>query len=191
MNTLLLSHELLTQALGLGLLLVDLWLPLPAKRKLGYVAAAGVGLILLHSFVGVKLEPGHVKYAFGTMYALDGLALFFKRFFLLATLIVLLMSVEFADRIMAGIAEFYALILFALVGMLFAASANDFSVLFVSLELITISFYVLTSFQRSRLASLEAGVKYLIIGALSTSFTVFGIALVYGISGSMNFRDSA
>src|SRR5258706_11333510 len=73
--------------------------------------------------------------------------------------------------------------------MLFASSVNDFSLLFVSLELITITFYVLTSFQRTQLVSLEAGVKYLIIGALSTSFTVFGIALVYGISGRLNFGD--
>ena len=91
-----------------------------------------------------------MQYAFGQMYALDGLALFFKRFFLLAALIVLLMSVEFADRIASGIAEFYALILFALSGMMFASSANDFALLFVSLELITVTFYVLTSFQRGR-----------------------------------------
>src|SRR6185295_6544398 len=114
----------------------------------------------------------------GGMFVLDGLALFFKRFFLLAALIVLLMSGEFADRIQSGLSEFYALILFALAGMMVAASANDFSLLFVSLELITITFYILTSFQRGRLVSLEAGVKYLILGALSTAFTVYGIALV-------------
>ncbi len=191
MNLPALSHELLVLALGLGVLLVDLWLPPPAKRKLGYAAAAGVGAILLYSLIAVKLAPGEAQHAFGKMYALDGLALFFKRFFLLAALVVLLMSVEFADQIEAGIAEFYALILFALSGMLFASSANDFSLLFVSLELITVSFYVLTSFQRARLTSLEAGVKYLIIGALSTSFTVFGIALVYGTSGKLNFGELA
>jgi NADH-quinone oxidoreductase subunit N len=188
MNLLLLSHELLVLALGLGLLLVDLWLPLPAKRKLGYAAAIGVGLILLYSLVCVRVPVGEpVQYAFGKMYALDGLALFFKRFFLLAALIVLLMSVEFADCIESGIAEFYALTLFALSGMLFASSANDFALLFVSLELITVTFYVLTSFQRARITSLEAGVKYLIIGALSTSFTVFGVALVFGVSHTLNF----
>src|ERR1041384_7588659 len=125
------------------------------------------------------------------MYALDHLALFFKRFFLLATVVVLLMSVEFGEAIETGIAEYYALILFALSGMLFAASANNFALLFVSLELITVTFYVLTSFQRARLTSLEAGVKYLIIGALSTSFTVFGIALVYGVSAKLDFNELA
>jgi NADH-quinone oxidoreductase subunit N len=145
-------------------------------------------LILLYSLFCVRLPPGQpVQYAFGQMYALDHLALFFKRFFLVAALIVLLMSVEFADRIVSGIAEFYALILIALSGMMFASSANDFTLLFVSLELITVTFYVLISFQRARLTSLEAGVKYLIIGALSTAFMVFGIALVFGISHTLNF----
>jgi NADH-quinone oxidoreductase subunit N len=80
---------------------------------------------------------------------------------------------------------------FALAGMLFAASANDFAMLFVSIELITITFYVLVSFQRSKIASLEAGVKYLILGALSSSFLVFGIALIWGTTGKLNFTDLA
>ena len=193
MNLALLTHEWLVVGLGLALLLAlllaDLWVPSTSRRKLGYAAAAGIGLILAYSFFVVHLAPEGVQYAFGKMYVLDGLALFFKRFFLLAALIVLLMSVDFADRIQTGIAEYYALVLFALAGMLFASSANDFTLLFVSLELITVTFYVLTSFQRAQVTSLEAGVKYLIIGALSTSFSVFGIALVYGISGKLNFGE--
>src|SRR5712664_1809832 len=191
MNIFLLSHEWLVIGLGLGLLLADLWIAPAARRKLGYVAAIGVGIVLLYSLFIFELPTGDKAYAFGKMYLLDGLALFFKRFFLVSALIVLLMSVEFADCIETGIAEFYALILFALAGMLFASSANDFALLFVSLELITVTFYVLTSFQRAQRRSLEAGVKYLIIGALSTCFTVFGIALVYGVSGKMNFGDLA
>ena len=124
-----------------------------------------------------------------TCIVLDGLALFFKRFFLLAALLVMLMAVEFSDQFHSGISEFYSLTLFALLGMLFAASAGDFALLFVSLELITITFYVLNSFQRGRVASLEAGVKYLVIGALSTGFTVFGIAFVYGMTRHFQFRQ--
>ena len=187
MNLALLSHEWLVILLGLAVLLADLWLPPHAKRRLGYAAALGVIAILAYSFIYVRIGPEETRYAFGRMYALDPLALFFKRFFLLAAVVVLLMSIEFAEHIEAGIAEYYALILFALAGMLFAASANDFALLFVSLELITVTFYVLTSFQRARVTSLEAGVKYLVIGALSTAFTVFGIALVYGISRKLEF----
>lgn len=191
MNLSLLSHEWLVLGLGLAILLIDLWLPSPYKRRLGYVGALGILAILIFSFAAFGSGPASTQFAFGQMYVLDGLALFFKRFFLLATLIVLLMSVEFAEFIEAGIAEYYALVLFALAGMLFASSANHFALLFVSLELITVTFYVLTSFQRARLTSLEAGVKYLVIGALSTAFTVYGIALVYGISRHLDFPGLA
>ena len=191
MNVFLLSHEIPAVLLGLALLLVDLWLPASEKRKLGYAAAAGVGAILLFSLFQFSVGTVGTQHAFGTMFVLDPMALFFKRFFLLAALLVLLMSVEFADRIGAGIAEYYALILFALTGMMFAASANDFTLFFVSLELITVTFYVLVSFQRTRQSSLEAGVKYLIIGALASAFMVFGIALVYGTTGKFDFPGLA
>ncbi len=191
MNLFLLSHELCALLLGLLILLVDLWLPPSEKRKLGYAAAAGIGVLLIYSLVQFSVGTIGTQYAFGGMYVLDPLALFFKRFFLVATLIVMLMSVEFADRIEAGIAEYYALILFAMTGMMFAASANDFSTFFVSLELITVTFYVLTSFLRARLPSLEAGIKYLIIGALSSAFMIFGIALVFGTSGTLSFDKLA
>jgi len=193
MNASLMIPEIAVLVLALGLLLLDLWTPVERKRLLGYGAALALSLILVYSFF--KLDSGTSQFAFGHSYVLDGLAIFFKRFFLLAAIIVLLMSVEFANRIETAISEFYSLVVLALAGMMFAASANDFMMLFVSVELITISFYVLTSFQRNRLRSLEAGIKYLILGALSTGFTVFGIALVYGMTGTMGFeqmaRDSA
>jgi NADH-quinone oxidoreductase subunit N len=184
MNIHLAILEIAVVLLGLSVLLIDLWLPASRKRAVGYAAAAGLGAILIGSFFLESAEPQH---AFYRMYVLDGMALFFKRFFLVAGIIVLIMSVEFAERIRTGLVEFYALTLLALAGMMFAASANDFIMLFVSLELITVSFYVLTSFQRARVSSLEAGVKYLILGALSTAFTVYGIALIFGTAQTTNF----
>jgi NADH-quinone oxidoreductase subunit N len=189
MNVFLTIHEIAVLVLGLGVLLLDLWTPPERKRLLGYGAAAGVALILAYSFLRFDLRVA--ASAFGGTYALDGLALFFKRFFLLAAVFVLWLAIEFADRLGSGIAEFHSLVLFALAGMMFAASANHFALLFVSLELITVTFYVLTSFQRRRLASLEAGAKYLILGALSTAFTVYGIALVFGAAGTLGFSALA
>src|SRR5437899_6276661 len=183
MNTIFL--EIAVIVLGLGLLLVDLWTAPEQKRWLGYGAAFGLLVLFCYSF---KWDSTTTEFAFNHTYVLDGLALFFKRFFLLAAIIVLIIAVEFSDRIVAGISEYYGLIVLALSGMLFAASANDFTMLFVSIELITVTFYVLTSFQRNRLPSLEAGIKYLILGALSTGFTVFGIALVYGMAGTVDFQ---
>jgi NADH-quinone oxidoreductase subunit N len=211
MNTSIMSLEIAVVLLGLGFLLLDLWIAPPHKRRLAYIAAFALLVVFACSFAfdfkvdrlgdgKLHFVPVDATVAFNKSYVLDSLALFFKRFFLIAAVFVLIMAAEFADRIEAGISEYYSLILFALAGMMFASSANDFTLLFVSLELITVTFYVLTSFQRGRVQSLEAGVKYLVVGALSSGFTVFGIALVYGSVrplapdqpfNPMNFADIA
>ncbi len=188
MNIFLTMPEVAVVAVGLALLLLDLWTPPAQKRSLGFVAIAMVGLILAGTFL---FHPSTPRYAFGQMYVLDGLALFFKRFFLITAGLVLIMAMEYADALEAGIVEYYALTLFGLSGMMWAASANDFALLFVSVELITVTFYVLTSFQRSRLLALEAGVKYLILGALASAFLIYGIALIFGSAGTMSFHLAA
>ncbi|MGA3283507.1 MAG: NADH-quinone oxidoreductase subunit N [Verrucomicrobiota bacterium] len=190
MNSALISLEVSVIALGVVLLLADLFMPPERRRFLGYAASAALGLLLLTSLSGYG-SCSLTGTAFHGAFVEDGLAVFFKRFFIVAAILVLFMSVEFSDRIATGISEYYALTIFALSGMLFAASANDFAMLFVSIELITITFYVLTSFQRGRLVSLEAGVKYLILGALSSAFLVFGVALVWGTTGKLNFNELA
>ena len=190
MNASYITLEICVIALGTILMLADFWMPAERKKFAAYAAIAALGGLLL-----ISLSGDGICSVFGTAFngafVEDGLALFFKRFFIVAAMLVLFMAAEFSDRIAAGISEYYSLIVFALAGMLFAASANDFAMLFVSIELITITFYVLVSFQRSRLVSLEAGVKYLILGALSSSFLVFGIALIWGTTGKLNFTELA
>ena len=178
--------EVMVVALGLLVLLADLFLSESARRSLGYIAAGSLGLVFLLSFRGGYTDFADGE-AFGGIYRLDGLALFFKRFFLLTAIFVLVFAVDFASRLRSGVSEYLAFILFALSGMMFAASANDFSLLFVAIELITVTFYILVSFQRHRMHSLEAGVKYLILGAVSSAFLVYGIALVFGEAGSLKF----
>jgi NADH-quinone oxidoreductase subunit N len=189
MNLSLMSLEIAVVALGIGVLLADLWLPAERKRALGYAAAVVLGLLLLGTFTCHCSCASVGQSAFGGMFVQDGLAVFFKRFFLLAAVLVLILAVEFSDRLAAGVSEYYSLIIFALAGMLFASSSNDFVMLFVSIELITVTFYVLTSFTRGKIAALEAGVKYLILGALSSAFMVYGIALVWGTTGRFNFTE--
>lgn len=180
------SLEIWVIVLGVVLVLADVFIAPERRRFLAYLAIATLGTLLI-----TNLGDAATGTAFNGAFVEDTLAIFFKRFFLIAAMLVLFMSVEFSDRIAGEITEYYSLIVFALSGMLFAASANDFAMLFVSIELITITFYVLTSFQRSRLVSLEAGVKYLILGALSSAFLVFGIALVWGTTGKLNFTGLA
>lgn len=189
MNISLSILEIAVVLVGVALLLLDLWTPKARKPLLGYLGAAALGLVFIGSFfLNVTAEP---QTAFGGMFIHDHLAMFFKRLFLLAGIGVLIISVDYAPRIKSGISEFYTLSVFALSGMMFAASANNFVMVFVSVELVTITFYILTGFLKNRMASLEAGVKYLILGALSSGFLVYGIALVYGVSGSMSFTEIA
>jgi len=87
--------------------------------------------------------------------------------------------------------EFYTLPIFACAGLMWMASATDLVSIFVSLELVTITFYVMVAYMRRNVGSLEAGVKYLILGALSTGFLVYGIAWVYGAVGTTDLSQIA
>ena len=183
MNYSLITLEVLAVLMGLIVLLADLWVSPTARKALGLGLAAALGCLLAFAVGSLAPQSGS---AFSDMFVVDDLARYFKGFFLFAALAVVLMAVDFAPKFGAGLSEFFALTVFALVGMLFAASANDLVLLFVSLELITVTFYVLNSFQRTQLASLEAGVKYLILGCVSSAFMVFGIALIFGTANSTN-----
>jgi len=179
------QFECLVAGLAVLTLLGDAFKPSPDKRRLGYLLATMVGVMLLYSFVPwVQVQD---QTFFHGMYRFDAFALFFKRLFLLVLMFVLVMAAEFSPRIEAGVAEFYALVLLCGTGMLLTASVNDFILLFVALELVTISFYVLVSYLRRQLPSLEAGTKYLVLGALSSGFNVYGIAYIFGTMGTTNF----
>ena len=186
MNLGMLSSELAVIGLALAVLLIDLWTPRQFRHRLGYLAAAGLLVILIASLCCASTSAPPAT-GFSGMFIQDGLALFFKRIFLATGVMIVLMGVEFRDHIPVGLGEFFSINLMALAGMMFAASANDFVMVYVAMEMISVSFYVLVSFQRSRSNSLEAGVKYLILSALSSGLLVFGIALIFGISGGTNF----
>jgi NADH-quinone oxidoreductase subunit N len=188
MNLSLINIEIGVALLGVLVLLAGLWTPPNRRHLLGFCTALGLTLILaLLVKQGVSVNP-ITDTDSSSGYERDGLAVFFKALFLLAGILVTLITMGFANRLRTGGAEVYALNCFALCGMLFAASANSFVMLFVSIELITITFYVLTSLQSHRLRSLEAGVKYLILGAAASAIMVFGIALIYGSAHTLQFN---
>src|SRR5580658_3580571 len=190
MNLAIISSELAVIGLALAVLVIDLWTPREVRHRLGYLAAAGLMVILLVNLCGASAGAPTAT-GFSGMFVQDGLALFFKRLFLAIGILVVLMGVEFRDRIPMGQGEFFAIVLVSLAGMMFAASANDFVMVYVAMEMMSVSFYVLVSFQRSRSNSLEAGVKYLIMSALSAGVLVFGIALIFGSSGQTGFAAVA
>src|SRR5436190_22473245 len=90
-----------------------------------------------------------------------------------------------------GLGEFFSVPIFTCVGLMYLVSAVDFVFIFVSLELVTISFYVLVSFTRRNPITLEAGIKYLVLSALSTAFLVYGIAWIFGVTGDTNLQRIA
>ncbi len=185
--------------LGLFLLIAEMFMESLDRRTLAWAGVVSLGTILLLSFyAGFPAEGIHPGVALGpsrSFYSADSLAMFFKRFALLTTMLVLVMSVDYLPVVrkftpgatpQGGLGEFLALPILTCAGLMWMASAIDFVMIFVSLEVVTISFYILVSYTRRNAASLEAGVKYLILGALSTGFFVYGITWVFGLTGETN-----
>jgi NADH-quinone oxidoreductase subunit N len=184
--------EVIVLLLGFFLLFVEAFSKSEDKSWMANLAIYILGIVFCWSFftsgnAGVELDK--------SFYTADATALFFKRIALATTMVVLVMSLEFKGvlarylpqgRPGAGLGEFYALPVLTCAGLMFMASAVDFLLIFVSLELVTISFYVLVAYMRRNLGSLEAGVKYLILGALSTGFLVYGITWIFGLTGETN-----
>lgn len=181
--------------LGLFVLMVEAFFERVDKRTLAITAIVGLGLVLGASFF-VTVTPTNVSGSgYWNFYTADSLAIFFKRFALVTTIFVLVMMIDYAPVVresihgatdQAGLGEFFALPIFTCAGLMWMASAIDFVMIFVSLELVTISFYVLVSFTRRNRATLEAGVKYLILSALSTGLLVYGITWIFGVTGETN-----
>ena len=191
--------EALTVVLGIALLMAEAFVTSKTKGWVGIAAAIGLGVILGLTCLAIgpdaKPTAGWAKWPLWNFYTFDSLARFYKIFALLCTLLVVLMGVDyrkilarFADQAgsEAGTGEYHALPVFACAGMMWLASARDLAGAFVALELVTITFYIMVSFMRRNVGSLEAGVKYLILGALSTGFLVYGIAWIYGSMGTMS-----
>jgi NADH-quinone oxidoreductase subunit N len=166
------------------LLVLDLAWKEERSTLLGAVAA--LGLLPLLPILGWQVGLGDHE-LLGGMYRLDLLALFFKGIFAVAAVLVVLMTRELDKTIPRGHGEFYLLILAATFGMFLAASAAHFVMLFVALELISITFYVLTAYLQNNMSSLESGMKYLVLGSLASGILLYGVAFIYGSTGSMQF----
>lgn len=164
------------------LLALDLAWKEERSTALGMVAA--IGLLPIFPVLAWQAGMGSHELLSG-MYRLDLLALFFKGIFTVAAIGVLLMTRELDKTIPRGHGEFYLLILAATFGMFLAASSAHFVMLFVALELISITFYVLTTYLQNNLNSLEAGMKYLVLGSLASGILLYGVAFIYGSTGSM------
>src|SRR5256885_10878486 len=125
------------------------------------------------------------------MVRIDGFALVFKAIFLISAALALAISTRFLDIEREQHGEYYALVLFATVGMMFLGSGYDLISLYIALELMAVTFYVLVAFTKRERRSNEAGMKYFLLGAFSSGILLYGMSLLYGVAGSTNLGEIA
>jgi len=132
---------------------------------------------------------GSQESAFGDTLLLDNFALFFAQIFVGVAALTILSSIHYVRQTKIHEGEFYELILFATVGMILMAAANDLIIFFLGLETMSIAVYVLTGLWRASSQSSEAAMKYFLMGAFATGFLLYGIALIYGATGATNLNQ--
>lgn len=165
---------------GLGILITDFWLEEKQKQWNAWTAMAGLGF----SAYALWNLRNVATLGFRGTILVDPFFIFFGFLFLGATALVILLSVKYMEIEAEHHGEYYALMLFATIAMMFMASGNDLVVLFLALETMAITFYVLVGFLRTNKKSNEGALKYMLLGAFSSGLLAYGFSLLYGMSGS-------
>ncbi|HEX8707383.1 MAG TPA: NADH-quinone oxidoreductase subunit N [Pyrinomonadaceae bacterium] len=198
----LIAPEIILTVCACVVLVMEVVLPYRKSKLTGYFALAGIGLAIIsvltlfHSISGTYL-PWRTEgtlpdvYGFYQMVRIDGFAIIFKLIFLLAAGLSIAISMRFLDIEGEQHGEYYALVLFATVGMMFLGSGYDLIALFISLELMALTFYILVAFTKRQKRSNEAAMKYFLLGAFSSGILLYGMSLLYGVAGSTNLGDIA
>jgi NADH-quinone oxidoreductase subunit N len=182
--------ELVLTAGSLLVLVVDVLVGRGGKSSsstLGWVSLAVLGATLysLTPFTHTRVEVAH------GLIAVDGFALFFKVLFLVAAAITVLISMRYLEIEGASPGEYYFLILCATLGMMIMAGGIDLITIFIGLETMAVAFYILAGFIKPNQRSNEAAVKYFLLGAFSLGILLYGMSLMYGLSGTTNLRVMA
>jgi NADH-quinone oxidoreductase subunit N len=171
-------------------LVMEVILPYRKTKLTAYFSLAGIAL----AFISLGLQwsamsSGLAPDGFYGMVRVDGFALLFKAIFLVAAALAIGISTRFLDIEGEQHGEYYALILFATVGMMFIACGYDLISLYISLELMALTFYVLVAFTKREKRSNEAAMKYFLLGAFSSGVLLYGMSLLYGVAGSTNIGE--
>ncbi|MDF1632755.1 NADH-quinone oxidoreductase subunit N [Mycoplana sp. MJR14] len=153
------------------------------KRREDVLLWASVAVVAIAALLTL-MPAGEVRTAYAGMFVADSFSVFFKSIFYLTTLLTFLLSRRYAALEGIGSSEYYVLLLFTLSGMMIMASATDLLSIYVGLELTVLCTYVLTGFLRHERRSNEAALKYVILGAVSTGIFLYGVSLVYGLTGT-------
>ena len=172
--------EIILSVVAMVLLLVNVFVPGKNKGYLGLLSLIGLAVTAASAVSGW----GPSVTAFDGAVVQDNFAIFFKVIFLISAALAILISDRYMVQEECNQGELYPLILFATIGMMLMASGTDMMVIFLGLELLSVCLYVLAGFNRDNLKSNEAGLKYFLLGAFSTGFLLYGMALTYGATGT-------
>lgn len=171
--------EIVMTVLALAILLADL--VIKRKETIAFLSIAGVALV---TYVLV----GSMGTTFNGMFLADGYSMFFKLIFMLNVMLTVLISVKYIVIEKVNFGEYYALILFSTLGMMIMASAGDLIVLYLGLELMALSTYILAGFIRYDIKSNEAAMKYFLLGAFASAFLLYGTSMIYGLTGTTDLK---
>src|SRR5262249_3819279 len=180
--------ELLTATAGIVIMMIDAVSRKRRKAVYGMVALAALGASML-SILTLRDRMGATS--FRGMIVNDELRLAFAMISLVVTFLTVLISLHWIEEEALPMAEYFALLMFATTGMLFMAAAGDLVMIFLGLEITSISSYVLCGYRRRDTRSNEAAMKYFILGSFSTAFLLYGMALVYGASFNPSMHPAA
>lgn len=195
----LIAPELILTTVACLALVMEVILPYKFSKWTAYFSLTGVALAfvsLTAQFMSMNgtfnlgaLQSLSPIDGFYGMIRIDGLALVFKAIFLIAAALAIAISMRYLDIEREQHGEYYALILFATVGMMFLGSGYDLISLYIALELMAVTFYVLVAFTKRERRSNEAGMKYFLLGAFSSGILLYGMSLLYGVTGSTNLGE--
>ncbi|GAB2985677.1 NADH-quinone oxidoreductase subunit N [Mucilaginibacter puniceus] len=157
------------------------------KAKNALLPVTVVGLVAALVLAVVQWNDG-AQPIYSGMLLFDNFSIAFSVLTILSTILILLLSKGYFERISSHVAEYYALILFALAGIIVMVSYNNLTMLFIGIEIMSVSSYILAGIKKNDFASNEAALKYFLMGAFSTGFLLFGITLIYGSSGSFGLE---
>src|SRR5260221_1562532 len=195
----LIAPELIITVTACVALVMEVILPYKLSKWTAHFSLAGIALALVSlgaQFVSMNgtfklsaLQNLTAVDGFYGMIRIDGFALIVKAIFLIAAALAVLIAMRYLDIEREQHGEYYALVLFATVGMMFLGSGYDLISLYIALELMAVTFYVLVAFTKRERRSNEAGMKYFLLGAFSSGILLYGMSLLYGVTGSTNLGD--
>jgi NADH-quinone oxidoreductase subunit N len=170
-------------------LVMEVVLPYRKSKLVAYFSLAGIALAAVSLVVQYLSGTGVPIDGFYGMIRLDGFAFVFQGIFLVGAALAIAISTRYLDIEGEQHGEYYALVLFATVGMMFLACGFDLITLYISLELMALTFYVLVAFTKREKRSNEAAMKYFLLGAFSSGVLLYGMSLLYGVAGSTNLGE--